>query len=71
MFSLELKLGRNNNIDIGFAYYFQPSVGQYTAAFALALTIPINPKDKWHNHKNHLLVIPSQKILDKMGPIDF
>jgi len=41
-FSLGLELGRNNNVDLGFAYYFQPSVEQYAGAFALGLTFPLN-----------------------------
>ncbi|MFS4457157.1 hypothetical protein [Maribacter sp. 2304DJ31-5] len=40
-FSLGVELGRNNNIDLGFAYYFQPTVEQYTGAFALGITIPL------------------------------
>ncbi|MDO5968201.1 hypothetical protein Q4Q35_00120 [Flavivirga aquimarina] len=40
-FSLGLELGRNNNVDLGFAYYFQPSVEQYAGAFALGITIPL------------------------------
>ena len=40
-FSFGLELGRNNNVDLGFAYYFQPSVEQYVGAFALGITIPL------------------------------
>lgn len=40
-FSFGLELGRNNNVDLGFAYYFQPSVEQYAGAFAVGLTIPL------------------------------
>lgn len=40
-FSLGLELGKNNNVDLGFAYYFQPSVKQYVGAFAVGVTIPL------------------------------
>lgn len=40
-FSFGLELGRNNEVDLGFAYYFQPSVEQYVGAFALGLTFPL------------------------------
>lgn len=39
--SLGLQLGRNNNVDLGFSYYLQPSVEQFTGAVALGLTIPL------------------------------
>ena len=45
-FSFGLELGRDNSVDVGFAYYFQPSVRQYAGAFALGLTIPLRPKGK-------------------------
>lgn len=41
-FGIGLELGKNNNVDLGFAYYFQPSVEQYTGAFALGITFPLN-----------------------------
>ncbi len=41
-FSFGLELGKNNNVDLGFAYYFQPSVKQYVGAFALGITFPIS-----------------------------
>lgn len=41
-FSFGLELGRNNEVDLGFAYYFQPAVEQYAGAFALGLTFPLN-----------------------------
>lgn len=41
-FSLGLELGRNNNVDLGFTYYFQPSVEQYVGAFAVGITFPLN-----------------------------
>jgi hypothetical protein len=39
--SLGLELGRNNNVDLGFAYYLRPSVEQYTGAFAVGITFPL------------------------------
>ena len=43
-FSFGLELGKNNNVDLGFAYYFQPSVEQYVGAFAVGITFPLNNK---------------------------
>lgn len=43
-FSLGLELGRNNNVDIALTYFFQPSVKQFTGAFAVGLTFPLNDK---------------------------
>jgi len=40
-FAFGLELGRNHDIDLGFTYYFQPSVEQYAGAFALGITIPL------------------------------
>lgn len=40
-FAFGLELGRNNNVDLGFVYYFQPSVEQYVGAFAVGVTIPL------------------------------
>ncbi|WP_282042916.1 hypothetical protein [Winogradskyella flava] len=40
-FAFGLELGRNNNIDLGFTYYFQPSVEQYVGAFAIGISIPL------------------------------
>ncbi len=40
-FSFGLELGKNNNVDLGFAYYFQPSVEQYAGAFAVGITFPL------------------------------
>jgi len=40
-FSFGLELGRNNNVDLGFAYFFQPSVEQYAGAFAVGITFPL------------------------------
>ena len=39
--SLGLQLGPKNNIDLGFAYYLQPSVEQFAGAFAIGIVIPI------------------------------
>ncbi|WP_282122296.1 hypothetical protein [Algibacter mikhailovii] len=41
-FSLGLELGKNNNVDLGLTYYFQPNVQQYVGAFAVGLTFPLN-----------------------------
>ncbi len=43
-FSFGLALGRNNNVDLGFTYYFQPSVKQFAGAFALGVTFPLKSK---------------------------
>ena len=43
-FSFGLELGKNNNLDLGFAYYFQPSVEQYAGAFSVGVTFPLNNK---------------------------
>lgn len=41
-FSFGLELGKNNNVDLGLAYYFQPSVKQFAGAFAIGITFPLN-----------------------------
>lgn len=41
-FSFGLELGQNNNVDLGLTYYFQPTVEQYTGAFAIGISIPLN-----------------------------
>ena len=43
-FAFGLELGENNNVDLGFTYYFQPSVEQYAGAFAVGITFPLNNK---------------------------
>lgn len=43
-FSLGVELGRNNGVDLGFVYYFQPTVEQFLGAFAVGITIPFNSK---------------------------
>tara|TARA_R110000744_G_C19115509_1_gene535315 strand:- start:95 stop:658 length:564 start_codon:yes stop_codon:yes gene_type:complete len=40
-FSLGVELGKNNNVDLAFTYYFQPSVEQFVGAFAVGLTFPL------------------------------
>lgn len=40
--SLGLELGKNNNVDLGLSYYFQPEVQQFAGAFAFGITIPLN-----------------------------
>lgn len=41
-FSFGLELGRNGNLDLGFTYYFQPSVEQYVGAITIGISIPLN-----------------------------
>ena len=41
-FAFGLELGKNNNVDLGFAYYFQPSVEQLAGAFAVGITFPLD-----------------------------
>ncbi|GAA0871054.1 hypothetical protein GCM10009117_01990 [Gangjinia marincola] len=43
-FSFGLELGKAHNVDIGFAYFFQPKVKQYVGAFAVGVSF--QPK-KW------------------------
>ncbi|WP_339729693.1 hypothetical protein [Maribacter stanieri] len=43
-FSIGLELGKNNNVALGLAYYFQPSVEQFVGAFAVEVTFPLNAK---------------------------
>ncbi|GLU42614.1 hypothetical protein [Allomuricauda sp. NBRC 101325] len=40
-FAFGLELGPDHNVDIGLAYYFQPTVEQFAGAFAIGLTIPL------------------------------
>lgn len=40
-FSIGLALGKKNNIDIAFTYYYHPSVKQFSGAAAFGLTFPI------------------------------
>ena len=40
--AIGLELGKNNNIDLGLSYYFQPSVEQFAGALAVGITIPLN-----------------------------
>ncbi|RDK84198.1 hypothetical protein [Marinirhabdus gelatinilytica] len=41
-FSFGLMLGKNKSVDIGFSYYFQPSVEQFAGAFAVGISFPMN-----------------------------
>ncbi|SFD38167.1 outer membrane beta-barrel protein [Algibacter pectinivorans] len=41
-FAIGLELGKENNVDLGFTYYFQPNVKQFVGAFALGITFPLN-----------------------------
>lgn len=41
-FSLGLELGKKRNVDLGFTYYFQPSVEQFVGAVAVGLTFPLD-----------------------------
>ena len=43
-FSLGLELGKDHNVDLGLAYYFQPSVQQFAGAFAVGISIPLKNK---------------------------
>ena len=43
-FSFGLELGKNNNVDLGFAYYFQPSVKQFAGALAVGVTFSLHNK---------------------------
>ena len=44
-FSFGLELGKKNNVDLAFTYYFQPTVKQYAGAFAVGLTFPLDNKN--------------------------
>ncbi|MFC0604484.1 hypothetical protein [Winogradskyella pulchriflava] len=39
-----LELGRNNNFDLGFTFYAQPSVEQSVGAFAIGISFPLKTK---------------------------
>lgn len=43
-FSIGVELGKNNNVDLGFTYYSQPSVEQLVGAFAVGITFPLDNK---------------------------
>ena len=43
-FAFGLELGKNNNVDLGFTYYLQPTVEQFVGAFAVGITFPLNNK---------------------------
>lgn len=40
-FSIGLALGRKNNIDVAFTYYYHPSVEQFSGAAAIGFSFPI------------------------------
>ncbi|WP_323789773.1 outer membrane beta-barrel protein [Psychroserpens sp.] len=44
--SIGLELGRNNNVDLAFTYYYQPSVKQFVGALALGVSIPFKSKSE-------------------------
>jgi len=44
-FTLGLELGRNNGVDLGFTYYFHPSVEQFSGALAFGISIPLKNKN--------------------------
>ena len=41
-FSLGLELGKRHNVDLGFTYYFQPTVEQFAGAVAIGITFPLS-----------------------------
>lgn len=41
-FSLGLALGPKHNVDVGFTYYYQPSVKQFSGATAIGFSFPLN-----------------------------
>ncbi len=41
-FSLGLELGAKHNFDIGFTYYFHPSVEQFSGAAAIGVSFPLD-----------------------------
>ena len=40
--AIGLELGPNNTIDLGLAYFLQPTVEQFAGAFALGVSFPLN-----------------------------
>ncbi|UAB80242.1 hypothetical protein INR76_08930 [Marixanthomonas sp. SCSIO 43207] len=40
-FSFGVELGKNNNVNLGFEYYFQLSVEQFVGALAVGITFPL------------------------------
>ncbi|QLE00258.1 hypothetical protein HX109_01260 [Galbibacter sp. BG1] len=43
-FAFGLELGPNHNVDLGIAYFFQPSVQQFAGAVEFGLTFPLSSK---------------------------
>jgi hypothetical protein len=41
-FTLGLAIGRKNNIDVAFTYYFHPSIDQFSGAFAAGFSFPLD-----------------------------
>lgn len=41
-FSIGLALGPKHNFDVGFTYYYQPSVRQFSGATAIGFSFPLN-----------------------------
>lgn len=41
-FTLGLALGKENNVEVAFTYYFHPNVNQFSGAAAIGLSFPIN-----------------------------
>jgi len=40
--SIGLELGKSNNVDLAFVYYYQNTVQQVVGAFAVGLTFPLH-----------------------------
>ena len=45
-FSIGLELGKEHNFDIAFTYYFHSAAEQFSGAFAIGLSIPLNNNSK-------------------------
>ena len=42
--SLGLEIGKRHNFDLGFTYYFHPSVEQFSGAFAFGVSFPLKTR---------------------------
>jgi len=40
--SIGFEFGKNNDVDLGLSYFFQPTVKQYAGAFAIGISFPLN-----------------------------
>jgi len=40
-FSIGLELGRHNDVDLSYSFYYQPTVEQLVGAFAIGISIPL------------------------------